>query len=248
MLKVENIGISFGGVSALSNISFQYDGSGILSIIGPNGAGKTTLFNIITSLYRPDTGQVVFLGKKLIGLKSFIIARSGLSRTFQQAQIFTELNILENIMVGFHSLNKSTIFEEVFTLPRSRINERASMERALKILDFLGFDDPYAAADILPYGKQRLLEIGRVLATEPKLILFDEPAAGLNLRETEELSGIIRNISGQGIGVVLVEHDMNLVMNVSEHIIVLNYGKLIAAGSADEVRNNKAVIEAYLGG
>jgi len=248
MLRLEGINKIFGGLTALEDVSLSVTKGSITGIIGPNGAGKTTLFNIVTGLYTQTAGQV-YLGEKNISLFApEALASLGLVRTFQNVELFGQMTVLENVMVGLHTKSKSGIFSCAFKLPGQIREEKYIKEKGLQWLEFTGLADlADSTAGSLPFGKGRLLEISRALAVEPKIILMDEPAAGLNSRETIELAGLIRRIKELGITVVLVEHDMELVMDICESIIVLNLGKKLACGTPREIQENPAVIAAYLG-
>jgi len=248
MLRVEGITQIFGGLTALEDVSFSIAPQSITGIIGPNGAGKTTLFNIVTGLYTQTHGKV-YLGEKNISFyEAEELAKLGLVRTFQNVELFGQMSVLENVMVGLHTKSKSGIFSCAFKLPRERQEEKTVREKAKHWLHFTGLTDlADLAACNLPFGKGRLLEISRAMAVEPQIILMDEPAAGLNSRETAALAQLIRKIRALGITVVLVEHDMELVMDVCESIVVLNLGKKLAEGTPREIQENKAVIAAYLG-
>jgi branched-chain amino acid transport system ATP-binding protein len=248
MLKLEGINKIFGGLTALEDVSLSVAKGSITGIIGPNGAGKTTLFNIVTGLYTQTSGQVYLGGKNISLLAAEALAWLGLVRTFQNVELFGQMTVLENVMVGLHTKSKSGIFSCAFKLPGQIREEKYLKEKGLKWLEFTGLADlADLTASSLPFGKGRLLEISRALAVEPKIILMDEPAAGLNSRETIELAGIIRRIKELGVTVVLVEHDMELVMDICETIIVLNLGKKLAEGTPREIQENEAVIAAYLG-
>ena len=248
MLKIEGITQIFGGLTALEDVSFSVAPRSITGIIGPNGAGKTTLFNIVTGLYTQTKGQVYLGEKNITFFEPEILARLGLVRTFQNVELFGKMSVLENVMVGLHTKSKSGIFSCAFKLPGQIKEERIVRKKAQQWLEFTGLaDSADVAACNLPFGKGRLLEISRALAVEPKIILMDEPAAGLNNRETEGLAGLIRKIQDLGITIVLVEHDMELVMDVCESIVVLNLGKKLAHGTPRDIQDNKAVIAAYLG-
>ena len=248
MLKLEGINKIFGGLTALEDVSLSITQGSITGIIGPNGAGKTTLFNIVTGLYEQTSGQVYLGGKDISLLAAERLASLGLVRTFQNVELFGQMTVLENVMVGLHTKSKSGIFSCAFKLPSQIREEKYIKQKGCEWLEFTGLAD---VADLnaasLPFGKGRLLEISRALAVEPKIILMDEPAAGLNSRETIELAGLIRRIKELGITVVLVEHDMELVMDICESIIVLNLGKKLACGTPREIQENEAVIAAYLG-
>ena len=248
MLRLDGINKIFGGLTALEDVSLSVTKGSITGIIGPNGAGKTTLFNIVTGLYTQTSGQV-YLGEKNISLLAAeALASLGLVRTFQNVELFGQMTVLENVMVGLHTKSKSGIFSCAFKLPGQIREEKYIKKKGLKWLEFTGLADlADLTADSLPFGKGRLLEISRALAVEPQIILMDEPAAGLNSRETIELAGLIRRIKELGITVVLVEHDMELVMDICESIIVLNLGKKLACGTPREIQENEAVIAAYLG-
>jgi len=248
MLRLDGINKIFGGLTALEDVSLSVTKGSITGIIGPNGAGKTTLFNIVTGLYTQTSGQV-YLGEKNISLLAAeALASLGLVRTFQNIELFGQMTVLENVMVGLHTKSKSGIFSCAFKLPGQIREEKYIKEKALHWLEFTGLAElADQTAGSLPFGKGRLLEISRALAVEPQIILMDEPAAGLNSRETIELAGLIRRIKELGITVVLVEHDMELVMDICESIIVLNLGRKLAEGTPREIQENQAVIAAYLG-
>jgi branched-chain amino acid transport system ATP-binding protein len=248
ILDVQRVVMAFGGLMALSNLNFQVKQGSIKAIIGPNGAGKTTLFNIITGSFPPTEGRVRFRGQPIEHLKAHQIAARGISRTFQTIELFDNMTVLENVMLGCHTRVRASFMASGFLLPQSRRKEKEIQDRAMKILKFIGlgnkFNDP---ADSLPLGEQKILEIGRALAGEPELICLDEPAAGLNETETHLASSLIKAINAKGVTVLLVEHDMKVVMNISDEIVVLNYGQKIAEGSPEDIRNNRRVVEAYLG-
>jgi branched-chain amino acid transport system ATP-binding protein len=248
MLKLNGITKIFGGLTALEDVSFSVADGSITGVIGPNGAGKTTLFNIVTGLYAQTSGEV-YLGQKNISFfETEILAGLGLVRTFQNVELFGQMTVLENVMVGLHTGSKSGIFSCAFRLPGQIKEEKYIREKSLEWLEFSGMAD---MADIragnLPFGKGRLLEISRALAAQPKIILMDEPAAGLNSRETAELALLIRKMRKTGITIVLVEHDMDLVMDICDSIVVLNLGKKLAEGTPREIQENSSVISAYLG-
>lgn len=248
MLRLNGITKVFGGLTALEDVSFAVAGGSITGVIGPNGAGKTTLFNIVTGLYTQTAGDVYLDGKKISFLETEALAGLGLVRTFQNVELFGQMTVLENVMVGLHTGSKSGIFSCAFKLPGQVKEEKYIREKSLEWLAFTGMAD---MADLkacnLPFGKGRLLEISRALAAKPKIILMDEPAAGLNSRETAELALLIRKIRESGITIALVEHDMDLVMDICDSIVVLNLGKKLAEGTPREVQENPEVISAYLG-
>ncbi|MBW1727633.1 MAG: ABC transporter ATP-binding protein [Deltaproteobacteria bacterium] len=249
VLELQGVVMTFGGLMALSNLNFNVRRGMIKSIIGPNGAGKTTLFNVITGSFPPTQGTVKFKGQPIQHLKAHKIADRGISRTFQTVELFGNMTVLENVMLGCCTRIRTSFLASGFVLPRSRRKEKRIRETALKILKFIGLAHKFKdLADSLPLGEQKLLEIGRALASEPELICLDEPAAGLNETETHVASSLIRAINAKGITVLLVEHDMKVVMNISDEILVLNYGQKIAEGPPEEIRNSPRVIEAYLGG
>jgi branched-chain amino acid transport system ATP-binding protein len=248
MLATENIGIGFGGVTALAEVSFQVAPGEIFAIIGPNGAGKTTLFNVVSGLYSPRAGRVRLGGEDVTGAPPYLLARRGLSRTFQNLQVFFRMSAVENVMVGRHLHEQRNLLAHLFALPsvlRQNAFTRAKSEDLLAFVGLAGVAD--RAAGTLPYGALRRLEIARALATEPKVLLLDEPAAGCNPVETAEIDAVIQKIAAGGVAVVLVEHDMKLVMKISHRIHVLDQGRTIAEGTAAQVRANERVIAAYLG-
>ena len=249
MLEVTSLGISFGGLRAVDELSMKIEKGGLVGLIGPNGAGKTTAFNMLTGVYRPTDGGIRLDGQNLIGKKPHEICRMGVARTFQNIRLFKELSVIDNIKVGLHESMKYNLASSLLRMPNYWKEEKKCTERALELLDIFHMADlANAQAGSLPYGAQRRLEIMRALATGPKLLLLDEPAAGMNPSETAELTETIRRIRDEfNIAVLLIEHDMSLVMGICEGIAVLNFGRIIAKGTPDEIRDNPQVIEAYLG-
>ncbi|MEI8239970.1 MAG: ABC transporter ATP-binding protein [Actinomycetota bacterium] len=248
LLELDHVTMQFGGLTALNDVSFHIQPGEILGLIGPNGAGKTTCFNVLTGVYQATTGEVRFQGDKLAKLDRHKITRMGIARTFQNSRLFPEMTALENVMVGCEAHSTTSVIGAMFHLPKQQREEQEFTARAMELLRFMGIADRADdTAKNLPYGYQRRLEIARALATGPKLLCLDEPAAGFNPAEKNELMGLIRTIRDQGYTVLLIEHDMNLVMGVTDRIVVLDFGKKIAEGSPAEVRANPAVIAAYLG-
>jgi branched-chain amino acid transport system ATP-binding protein len=248
LLEVEGLAVHFGGIAAIDGLSFDIPAGRIFSIIGPNGAGKTTLFNVVSGINRPDRGRIRFAGHDVTGLEPHRLARRGLSRTFQNLQVFFRLTALENVMVGRHLHESKGLLAHALRLPSVRRATRDCAEKARELLKFVGLgQDAERIAGGLPYGALKRLEIARALASEPKLLLLDEPAAGCNAVETEEIDGLIQQVARRGITVALVEHDMKLVMKISDRILVLDRGRRLAEGSTAQVRANPEVIRAYLG-
>lgn len=248
LLRIENLSKEFGGVHAIEDLSFSVDPGTIFSIIGPNGAGKTTLFNLMTGVYSPSAGRVLFQDRPVTGCKPFELAAMGMSRTFQNLQIFFNMTALENVMVGHHLHLDRRLIPSLLTLPSLRRRDHAAREFCAGLMEFVGLSR-YLGSDAaqMPYGALKRLEIARALAARPRLLLLDEPAAGLNPTESREIDEVIKRIAASGVTVVLVEHDMKMVMGISDHILALDYGRRLAEGSPAEVRANPEVIAAYLG-
>jgi branched-chain amino acid transport system ATP-binding protein len=248
MLTISNLSKSFGGVHAVQDVSFTVREGAIHSVIGPNGAGKTTLFNLVSGIYTPSSGSIVFEGENVAGLSPDALARRGVSRTFQNLQVCMNMRAIDNVMVGSHLRLNQNLFASMLGWSSVRRRDAACREEAAGLMEFVGVGKYLdAEASQMPYGALKRLEIARALAAKPKLLLLDEPAAGLNHTETGEIEALIRKVARSGVTVLLVEHDMKLVMNLSDHILVLDYGKTLAEGTAAEVRANPAVIAAYLG-
>ena len=248
MLELKGITQIFGGVTALNDVSFSIHADQITGVIGPNGAGKTTLFNIVTGIYQQTSGQVIFEGSDISGIPVERLAAKGMVRTFQNIELFGQMTVLENVMVGLHSKSKSGLFACSFKAPWAIKEERRIREEAHEWLRFVGIEQlADVQASNLPFGKGRMLEIARAMACKPRLILMDEPAAGLNSQETVGLAELIRKIRDLGVTVVLVEHDMELVMDICDRIVVLNLGQKLAEGTPREIQDNHEVIAAYLG-
>ena len=248
ILRVENLGKSFGGVHAVEDLSFAIAQGSIHSVIGPNGAGKTTLFNLITGIYTPSQGSVTLAGETVTGKAPYELAALGMSRTFQNLQICMNMSAVENVMLGRHLHLDTSFFKALLHWPSLVRGDRECRDKAAELMAFAGIGDYLRAeASAMPYGALKRLEIARALAAEARILLLDEPAAGLNPRETAEIDELIQKVADNGVTVVLVEHDMKLVMNISNHILVLDYGRKLAEGTPAEVRANPDVVAAYLG-
>ncbi|NLF26932.1 MAG: ABC transporter ATP-binding protein [Clostridiales bacterium] len=250
MLRVENVTLRFGDLIANNDVSLEVPKNKIIALIGPNGAGKTTCFNCISGVYNPNEGRITLDGVNIRGKRPYQIHNMGISRTYQIINLFAEMTVIENVIVGMHDSLKTNFFQSMFHTRKHRDEERAAHAFAYELLGFIGLQDMAdAPAGSLPYGEQRLLEIARALASGPRLLLLDEPAAGMNSKEKDDLHAIIKRIMERwDLSVLMVEHDMDLVMGISEYIYVLNYGKLLAHGTPEEIQHNPDVIEAYLGG
>ncbi len=248
LLKIQKVSKHFGGVAALSQVEFSVKPGQIKGLIGPNGAGKTTLFNLVSGIFPMSSGDIFFHGKSIKNISPYKIARKGIVRTFQHVKLFSNLSVLENVMVGGFSRSGAGLLSVILDLPRA-INEESELRnKALKMLKFVGLEEHISlTASALPFGQQRLLEIARALITGPELILLDEPAAGLSIPERVALAKLIRDIREMGLTILLVEHDMDLVMDVCDEIVVLEFGSKIAEGTPEEIQNNRRVIAAYLG-
>ena len=248
MLEVKDLSIHFGGVKAVQNVSFNIDAGIVYAVIGPNGAGKTTLFNLITGVYKPTSGEIKLDGESIGGKSPNELATRGVARTFQNLQICLNMSAIENVMVGAHLRLDRNLIKAALRLPTLKKRDAEARAEAAELMRFVGLDAFVdSRADAMPYGALKRLEIARALAMKPRLIFLDEPAAGLNPKETIDVDHLVRKIADSGVTVVLVEHDMKMVMNLSDRILVLDYGKKLAEGTGEEVRRNPDVIAAYLG-
>lgn len=248
MLNVEHLSKSFGGLAAVKDVSFNVRDGQIVSIIGPNGAGKTTVFNLLTGIYAPDQGKIELDGKNITAMKTTKMIDSGICRTFQNIRLFSQMTVMQNVLVGYQSKIKYSLFDSMFNTRRRRHEDAQAIKLVDETLEKCGLlEYRDARADCLPYGKQRKLEIARAIVSKPKMLFLDEPAAGLNIQETTELSNFIKELSQMGFDIVLIEHDMRMVMKISDYIYVLSQGELIAEGTPAQIQTNEEVIEAYIG-
>ncbi|MGG0656384.1 ABC transporter ATP-binding protein [Rummeliibacillus pycnus] len=248
VLKIQNVSKNFGGISALTDVSFSINEGEIYGLIGPNGAGKTTMFNLITNIFSPTSGEIILNGENITAIKPYKITEKGICRTYQNIRLFTQMSAIENVMVGGHCRTQSGVIRGVLRTKLQRKEEQELKQKAEELLELVGlieFKD--VLSENLAYGQQRRLEIARALASDPKLLLLDEPAAGMNEKETDSLFDLIKKVQARGITVLIIEHDMPLIMKICDRITVLNFGKKLAEGTPLEIQNNEAVIEAYLG-
>jgi len=248
ILEIDSVVKSFGGLTALANVSFSMTQSHIKSLIGPNGAGKTTLYNVVTGIEPLTEGAIWFLGGRIDGLKPHVITEKGIARTFQNVELFEKMSVIENVMLGLHTRTRTGVLGGALRLPGARREEQVILERSMELLEFVGLKQrAHEDSSGLPFGLQRYLEIARALATEPKLLLLDEPSSGLDSAEARILCELILKIRDTGITILLVEHNMEVAMEISDEIVVLNYGMKIAEGTPREIQNNPEVVSAYLG-
>ena len=249
LLKTEDLTLKFGGLVANNKVNICVEEGSVTGLIGPNGAGKTTLFNLINGVYAPTSGAIFFDGKRIDGLKPYQVNHAGICRTYQVINLFRKMTVLENVMVGMHGKMKSSFFQAIFKTRAEKQEEQLSRQRAFELLQFVGLENQADnQAGNLSYGQQRLLEIVRAMASEPKMIMLDEPAAGMNGAEKESLANVVREIQKRGFTVLVIEHDMKFMMGLAEYIYVLNFGQLLAEGTPEQIQQNPDVIAAYLGG